>query len=950
MTHWTRRRLLQGGLALPAAVAAAQGKEAAQTKAAPTAAPKPGGPAPAPSPRERLSLDFGWRFHLGHAQDETKDFGFGGFKYGGSTFAKANNVAPVGKPTFDDSDWREVILPHDWAVELGFVDDPQLDSHGYHPLSRQYPQNTIGWYRRVFDLSKEDASKRITIDFDGIYRDAIVIFNGFYVVRNFSGYAPISVDVTDFANFGDKNILVVRADASLEEGWFYEGAGIYRHAWLNKTNPLHVAHNGTFVHSELHDASAILSIDTEVVNQGAASATCTVVSTVFDDTGRIAGSVSSDSVAIPPSAWQTLKQQLGVMQPALWSIEQPRLYRLVTEIQSSGSVVDRYETTFGIRSIQFDYDRGFFLNGKPVKIKGTCNHQDHAGLGSALPDRLQSFRIEKLKEMGSNAYRSSHNPPTPELLDACDRLGMLVMDETRMMSSSEEGLSELERLIRRDRNHPCVFIWSLGNEEPIQGTSQGARVMTSMKALAKRLDPTRPVTAAQNNGWGEGISNVVDVMGFNYNDKNIDAFHHKFPRKPSIGTETGSTVSTRGIYENDKSKGYVSAYDVNYPPWAATAEQWWSIYDAQPYLSGGFAWTGFDYRGEPTPYRWPCINSHFGILDMCGFPKDNFYYYKAWWGSEPVLHLFPHWNWAGKEGQEIEVWCHSNLERVELFLNGASLGSRTVARDSHVMWKVKYVPGTIEAKGYRGSNLVLSDKRETTGVAARITLTPDRTSISADARDVSIFTIAVVDAQGRVVPTANQLIHFEVSGAGKLIGVGNGDPSSHEADKAEERSVFSGLCQAIVQSRMIPGECTVKATSPDLESATAVVRCEHAYIRPAVIVPRDEHHVVSGPGLIGRWKADDVPMAGAVSITFERTREQIAGYIVTESGDDDQIRDVKVDGSNLSFNTGWMFFKGKMNGDEMELSLSLGSPNDETTYGPFTLKKTVRGAAQPPSR
>jgi beta-galactosidase len=941
MHDWTRRRLLQSGLALPAAVAAAHGTNPAQTSPPAGAPTKPGGPAPASSPRERLSLDFGWRFHLGNAQDETKDFGFGGFKYGGSTYAKSINVAPAGKLAFDDSDWREVNLPHDWAVELPFVNDPQLDSHGYHPLSRQYPENTIGWYRRVFDLSAEDASKRISIDFDGVFRHALVIFNGFYLTENFSGYSPFSLDVTDFASFGGKNVLVVRADASIEEGWFYEGAGIYRHVWLTKTNPVHVVEHGVFARSELHDAAATVLIDTEVVNQGGALASCTVISTIFADSGTVAGRVTANSIGLEPGETKTVKLQLGVMQPALWSIEQPHLYNLVTEIQVNGAAVDRLETPFGIRSVQFDYDRGFFLNGKPLKIKGTCNHQDHAGLGSALPDRVQSFRIEKLKEMGSNAYRTSHNPPTPELLDACDRLGMLVMDETRMMSSSAEGLSQLERLIRRDRNHPCVFIWSLGNEEPIQGTPQGARVMTTMKALAKRLDPTRLVTAAQNGGWGEGISNVVDVMGFNYNLKDIDGFHRKFPRKPTNGTETGSTVCTRGIYEDDEANGYVNAYDRKSPPWASTAEEWWKLYDSQPYLSGGFAWTGFDYRGEPTPYRWPCINSHFGILDTCGFPKDNFYYYKAWWGSAPVLHLFPHWNWAGKEGQEIEVWCHTNLERVELFLNGASLGSRNVSRNSHAEWKVNYAPGLLEARGYRGNDLVLTDKRETTGAAARITLTPDHASIAADSRDVSIITVAVVDAKGRVVPTANNLIHFDVIGLGQLIGAGNGDPSSHEPDKGPSRSVFNGLCQAIVQSRMTAGDCTLKASSPGLESGAATLRCRPAPPVRAVFVTRSERRIVSGPGLIGQWKAEDVPMAGSATITFEQIHDRIEGSIVTESGDDDQIRDVKLDGSDVSFNTGWIFFKGKLNGDQMVLTLSFGGPN-ETPYGPFTIRKTTK--------
>ena len=374
-----------------------------------------------------------------------------------------------------------------------------------------------------------------------------------------------------------------------------------------------------------------------------------------------------------------------------------------------GRSVDRVETTFGIRTLRFDAEKGFFLNGKPVKIKGMCNHQDHAGVGEALPDRLQAYRIERLKGMGTNGCRTSHNAPTPEFLDACDRMGMLVMDETRTMSSNEEGLSELERLIKRDRNHPSVVIWSLGNEEPQQASKRGARIVSTMKKLQQKLDPTRVSTAAMNNGWGGvGISTVLDVQGFNYRDGKIDAFHKKYPQQPSIGTETASTLATRGIYEKDTVRGYVSAYDVNKPSWGNTAEEWWSFYDEREFLSGGFCWTGFDYRGEPTPYKWPCISSHFGVMDTCGFPKDTYFYYKAWWGAEPVLHLLPHWNWAGKEGQEIEVWAYCNQESVELFLNGKSLGSQPVKKNGHLEWKVKYAPGVIEARASKGGRVVLT--------------------------------------------------------------------------------------------------------------------------------------------------------------------------------------------------------------------------------------------------
>jgi beta-galactosidase len=408
-------------------------------------------------------------------------------------------------------------------------------------------------------------------------------------------------------------------------------------------------------------------------------------------------------------------------------------------------------------------------------------------------------------------------------------LGMLVMDETRMMSSNPEGLEQLETMIRRDRNHPSVIIWSIGNEEDLQGTDTGARIAQSMKHEVRTLDPTRPITEAMNNDWGKGLSTVVDVQGFNYHiGEQMDAFHRQFPQQPAIGTETASTVSTRGIYQNDKKAGYVSAYDVNVPPWAQLAEYWWPIYAERPWVAGGFAWTGFDYRGEPTPYQWPCINSHFGILDTCGFPKDNFYYYQAQWTDKPVLHLFPHWNWQGKEGIEVDVWCHSNLEQVELFLNGHSLGRKSVPRYQHVEWKVQYAPGELEARGYKNNRQILTSKRETTDSPKKLYLLADRQKISADGQDVAVIQVQVLDSQGRVVPIAGSPIEFQMSGSGKLIGVGNGDPSSHEADNADRRRAFNGLCMAIVQSTRESGEIRLVANSPGLRSAAITINSQAA--------------------------------------------------------------------------------------------------------------------------
>jgi beta-galactosidase len=455
-------------------------------------------------------------------------------------------------------------------------------------------------------------------------------------------------------------------------------------------------------------------------------------------------------------------------------------------------------------------------------------------VGEAIPDRIQEYRLERLKWMGSNACRTSHNPPTPEFLDACDRMGMLVMDETRMMSSNPEGLSELERLIKRDRNHPSVFIWSLANEEPEQGNTRGARIVATMKRLQRRLDPSRLCTTAMNNGYGGvGVSTVVDVQGFNYNDGQIDAYHHAHPQQPMIGTETASSLATRGIYANDAARGYMSAYDTEKPAWGNTAEEWWSFYDEREFLAGGFAWTGFDYRGETTPYKWPCISSHFGILDTCGSAKDTAYYYKTWWGAEPVLHLLPHWNWAGKEGQEIEVWTYCNQESVELFLNGASLGSQAVKKNGHLAWKVKYAPGTLEARASKGGRVVLSDKRETAGPAAKIIAAADRTKIAADGQDLTVINVTVVDAQGRPVPMADNMVTFAVNGPGTVIGVGNGDPSCHEPDKASQRSAFNGLCMAIVQSkRGEAGAVTITVASAGLDGATVVVNSAQAALKP----------------------------------------------------------------------------------------------------------------------
>jgi beta-galactosidase len=727
-------------------------------------------------PRERLLFDHGWKFHLGNEWGVAQ------------SLAKAGTGSgPAGK-LFGDGGWRTVNLPHDWAVELPF--DPNADGgHGFKAIGSGFPSNNIAWYRRTFELPKTDAGKRLWLEFDGVFRNCDVFVNGWFVGHHDSGYNSFRCDITDVVSPGDKNIVAVKVDAAQFEGWFYEGAGIYRHVWLVKTAPVAIAPDGIFVYSRFKNNvpqdKTDIHVQTRLLNSLTNDARATVECEIIAPDGKSAARFA-ESETIKGASCKELKLAAKVSSPELWSPETPKLYRLITTVKTDGKVVDRQETTFGIRTVAFDAQKGFLLNGKPYVLKGTCNHQDHAGVGVALPDALQSFRVAKLKEMGVNAYRTSHNPPTPELLDACDRLGLLVMDECRLLGSDEVNLRYWDGQIRRDRNHPSVAIWSIANEEfRVGGTPTGAHVAQTMQSLVKRLDPTRPVTyAAPVGNEFDGINSIIEVRGWNYHIgvSNMDAYHQAHPQQPNVGTEQGSTVGTRGIYTNDTARGYVSAYDIGGQAWSNTAEEWWGFFAPRPWLSGGFVWTGFDYRGEPTPYGWPCINSHFGILDTCGFPKDNFWYYQSWWTGQPVLHLLPHWNWPGREGEEIEVRALSNCQAVELFLNGRSLGRKTMERNSHLAWKVKYEPGTLSARGYNGNQIAAETRAETTGAPAIVRLRPDRNTINADGEDVSVFTVAVTDAQGRIVPVATNTVYFELSGPGKILGVGNGDPGCHEPD------------------------------------------------------------------------------------------------------------------------------------------------------------------------
>jgi beta-galactosidase len=771
----------------------------------------------AAAPRERANFDAGWRFAFGHPFDPAKDFNHatGYFSY----LTKAGNGDGPADPKFDAAAWRQLDLPHDWAVEAPF-DGRGGHSHGYKAIGRNFPERSVGWYRKAFAVPASDLGRRIAIEFDGVQRDSVVWVNGFYLGRQPSGTTSFRYDLTDYLNYGGDNVVAVRADVTLEEGWYYEGAGIYRHVWLTKTAPLHVAPWGTFVSADVRGdfSSADVTARTTLTNDGAAGATFDVEQTVLAPDGRTVASAQLRGLALAAGETREFPATLAVTQPQLWSLETPALHRLVTLVRAGDTIVDRYETTFGIRTIRFDANEGFFLNGKHVLLKGTNNHQDHAGVGVAVPDALVDYRIRKLKEFGSNAYRCSHHPPAPELLDACDRLGMLVLDENRLMGPSPEQLGQLETMIRRDRNHPSVILWSVGNEEwAIEGNEKGARISASMQAVAHRLDPTHRTTVAISGGWGAGSSTTADVMGYNYfTHGSTDEQHVKFPQQPSVGTEETTAQGTRGIYFDDKPRAHMAPLAKGDS--GGNVEIGWQHFAARRYLAGLFFWTGFDYRGESNPFGYPAVSSQYGIMDTCGFPKDQFYYLKSWWTDTPVLHLYPHWNWPDKVGQEIMVGCYSNHEAVELFLNGASLGKKDMPRNGHLEWKVVYQPGTLEARGYRTGQVVETTQVETTGAPAKLALTPDRTTISADGADVVVINVAALDAQGRVVPIADNLVKFAITG-GRIIGVGNGDPSCHESDKGSERSLFNGCAQVIVQSDRTPGPVQLTARSGALTPA-----------------------------------------------------------------------------------------------------------------------------------
>ena len=778
--------------------------------------------------RETIRLDDGWKFAFGNAADPKKDFGCGTeyFNY----LTKANSIHNEGPyaANFNDSTWQEVKVPHDWVTILPYA-DVASHSHGYKTVGYKYPETSVGWYRKTINIPACDLGKHIAMKFDGIFRNARVWFNGFYMGTEPSGYATQVYDVTEYVNYGGDNLICVRADATLEEGWFYEGAGIYRDAWLMKSAAVGVAPFGTFVYADLKQPydKVTIYVETEVNNHSLTTQQCEVSHRLLDADGREVA--KSESSTIMLRAKQTLNSQpltLNLNAPHLWSPADPYLYKVETMVKVDGRVTDVYETTTGIRDIEFDADRGFLLNGQPLKLKGVNMHQDHAGVGAAIPDALQAWRIKQLKKMGCNAYRASHNPMTPALLDICDREGILVIDENRLTGINEEHLRLLERMIKRDRNHPSVILWSNGNEEwGMENTIQGTRIAAAMREYTHLLDPTRHSTIA--NAGGREMVKGLDVVGFNYIVQNdVDNQKKNNPTWKIVGTEETTGCGTRGWYfKDEKYPGrMVSLNRTMEQNYENIIERGWKFYDERPWAAGLFYWTGFDYRGEPNPLSYPAHDSEFGILDYCGFPKDEAFYLKSWWTDEPVLHIFPHWNLQGHEGEEVEVWAYSNCDEVELTVNGKKLGRQPMPRNGHLKWKAVYQPGRVEATGYKNGKRILTKTIETTKAAAKVVLKADRQQIAADGQDMAIVNIELHDQKGRFVPNACPVLTFCLEGDANIIGCGNGDPSYLGSDHPDKQPchtfsipAFNGRAQVLIQSGKLPSTVTLKCTADGLK-------------------------------------------------------------------------------------------------------------------------------------
>ncbi len=788
------------------------------------------------------NMDKNWRFFLGDLPPKTAADGWGGAKARAFGFG-----APAAD--FDDSKWRSVNIPHDFVMEGDYTRKnagadmqkiPEMESIDSRHFAGGSLEGGIAWYRKRFDIPEDYREKRLYLCFDGIYRNSAVYLNEYYVGSHESGYTSFYYDITDFVNIGGENLLAVRVDASDREGWWYEGGGIYRHVWLEVMNSVYVEKWGAFAASDvnLKNGSAALTIETEVVNKELEARNITVISEILDKNGNCAGKIQG-GIAVP--AWDSAKcyQTLVIENANLWSLEDTYMYTLKTSLYDGGKETDARLTPFGIRDIRFEADSGFYLNGKHIRIQGLCCHHDHAGAGIAVTEDLWEYRLAQMKSMGANGYRSAHHPPSPGLLDICDREGILVMDETRRMSSCNDDLERLRSMVKRDRNHPSVFIWGIGNEEIFsQDREETARTTITMKAEVKKLDPTRPVTSAVVCWNGKerfdnaqnyiGVTKNLDVMGFNYCRTAWDDYHERMPSQPIIITEASANSSTRGCYSTDEDRGLYYIFDPENETKCKSgkkalrkdlAEAEWKYFAEREYLAGIFLWTGIDYRGEPTPLAYPAVYSQFGILDYCGFPKDNFYYYKSWWSKEDVLHLFP--RRQPEKGEKVSFICYSNLDEAELFIGGVSMGRKRVEKNLYVSWEnVAYENGAICVKGYRNGAQVMTDTPTFSGVPYEIKLTAYKSEIRENG--TAIINVSVSDKNGAVCNAADNEIRFIIEGAGGFLGAGNGRPGDHASDIIPVRRAFNGLCQILARAEE-KGEIKISALSDGLKKGECTV-------------------------------------------------------------------------------------------------------------------------------
>lgn len=752
---------------------------------------------------------------------------------------------------YNDTRWRSLSLPHDWGVEGTFSKaHPATFGGGALP-------GGTGWYRKKFTVPATDKGKYIAIDFDGVYRNSEVWINGHLLGKRPNGYIAFRYELSAYLHYGGQNTIAVKVDNSKQpNARWYSGSGIYRDVKLVTQNRTHIQQWGVAVSTPVVNAQlAKVKIEVKVGSLPQAGNVVAVKNLVYDQDKKLVTSMSSALKITGRTS--VLATELEVQQPQLWSDENPYLYTLETQILVGAKVVDAYQTPLGIRTFTFDADRGFVLNGKEIKIKGVCNHHDLGALGTAFNVRAAERQLQLLKAMGCNGIRTSHNPPASALLDLCDRMGFIVMDEAFDMWVKKKSdfdyhldfvkwhKKDLQDQILRDRNHASVFIWSVGNEIQEQwgkgADTAGRTISRELVNLVKALDVTRPVTTANNdvNLYNNLISsNAFEMIGYNYNHDKWKDFHKTYPGKKLIATETTSALQTRGHYDMPSDSMRIwptawdkplltgnadlscSAYDNCYAPWGSTHEATLKAFMNDPVVSGMYVWTGFDYLGEPTPYEWPARSSYFGILDLAGFPKDVYYLYQSVWTAKPVLHILPHWNW--KTDQMVDVWAYySQADEVELYLNGQSLGKKSKVGDAlKVTWRVKFQPGDLKAISRKNGQVVLEQSIHTAGQAAKLVMNADREVIDADGKDLSFITVRITDAEGNLIPDAANLITYTLSGDALLVGLDNGQPTSHESFKGSKHKAFNGLALAIIKAGWSKSSVRLTATAAGLAPVT----------------------------------------------------------------------------------------------------------------------------------